>query len=156
MRGRWQALVPVALLLLMAGLLSAGCGSATPQVPTGSHPEGTATETLRVGFPPPPARVEVLPLQRREECLWRDGHWEWDGQGWRWTSGAWVLPPPNCYYARPELEWVRSGGGSQLLYRRPRWYPDPDTNEMGRCEEARACTSLLREAEGTNPPPPSK
>lgn len=124
-----------------------GCGSSTPLVPTGPHPPEATVISQRVEFPPPPAQAEVLPLRRRNDCLWRDGHWEWDGRGWRWVRGAWVLPPPGCYYARPETEWVRSGGGSVLIYRRPRWYPDPEENTLGRCEEARSCTSLLPETD---------
>lgn len=138
-----------------ASVFCGSCGASVPLVPSGPHPPNVVDEQ-RVGFPPPPARVEVLPLQRRDECAWRDGHWEWDGQGWRWSPGAWVVPPPGCYYAPPESHWVRMGGSAQLFYRAPRWYPDPETNTLGRCEEPRACTSLLPENEqivDVGPPP---
>lgn len=136
---------PAVLAVLKGLVLVIGCGSSTPLVPTGPHPPGAPEDFERVGFAPPPAPVEVLPLQRRDECVWRDGHWEWDGQGWKWLAGAWILPPPDCYYARPEWTWIRSGGGSQLVYRKPRWYPEADADEPKRCAEARACTSLLPE-----------
>lgn len=136
-----------------AAAWSVGCGSSVPQVPTGPHPPQVVDEQ-RIGFPPPPARVEALPLQRRDECAWRDGHWEWDGQGWRWSPGGWVVPPPGCYYAKPETYWLSSSGSARLFYRKPRWYPDPEENTLGRCEEPRACTSLLPEGDQLEAGPP--
>ena len=150
---RGRSAVQAAAWLTLSVLLALGCSSRAPLVPSGPHPPGDPAHYERVGFAPPPARVEVLPLQRRDACRWRDGHWAWQGQAWSWVAGAWILPPPDCHYAPPELTWVRSGGGSQLVYRAPRWYPNAG-NQLDRCEEARACTSLLPEVDRLDEGPP--
>ena len=107
---------------------------------------------MRVPYPPPPAQVEVIPLRRREECLWRDGYWGWKGAGWRWTDGAWVIPPEACSYARPETRWVKENSSAKLLYFAPEWLPDEAETK---CAEPRSCSSLLPESK-TKPQDPLK
>lgn len=120
-----------------------GCGSSTAIVP--ETPVGTArtSQGARVPYPPPPAKVEVVPLRRRDECLWRDGFWMFKGAGWRWTPGAWVIPPLDCTYTRSETRWVKEGGNAKLFYFPPEWQPE---EPGGKCEEPKSCSSLLPES----------
>ncbi len=132
--GFWLALVP----------LVGGCGSHAELVV--EAPPGTdhKEKAVRVPYPPPPARVEVLPLRRRDECLWRDGYWMWDGSGWDWESGAWLVPPEECEYVRPETHWEKDNGNMRLVFHPPEWHPA----EAGlKCAEPRACSSLLPESQ---------
>ena len=40
----------------------------------------------------PPAEVEELPSgHRNEQCAWVDGHYRWEGRGFSWQPGRWVL-----------------------------------------------------------------
>lgn len=131
-------------LLLGAGALSPGCGSSVALVPESPPESARVRKPTRVPYPPPPAEIEVLPLRRRDECLWRDGFWTWKGASFRWTNGAWVVPPEGCTYAKPEARWEKNGGVTRLVYYPPEWQPEePGT----KCVEPRACTSLLPESE---------
>ena len=97
-------------------LLLVACGSRAIEAPTGAHP---ANDAVVVPYPPPPAKVEELPLQPAPRCVWTDGFWEFSDR-WEWQAGEWVVPAPHCRLAPVELR--RRGG--QLWYARPRWYPD--------------------------------
>ncbi len=131
------------LLLAVSGSGSAACGSSTTLVP--ESPVGAARKSpgSRVPYPPPPAKVEVIPLRRRDECLWRDGFWVFKGASWRWTPGAWVIPPLDCTYARSETRWEKNGGTTKLLFFPPEWQPE---EPGGKCEEPKSCSSLLPES----------
>ena len=39
--------------------------------------------------PPPPPRVEVVPVQSAPDTFWVQGHWEWEGNQHRWENGHW-------------------------------------------------------------------
>jgi hypothetical protein len=101
----------VSLMLLGA----AGCG-ALPRPPTGPVPPGAAGE--EVPYPPPPARVETVPPRHADGEVWIDGQWDWEGEAWRWLSGAWVSPPPNAYFT-PWTTTLESNG--RFLFVRATW-----------------------------------
>jgi hypothetical protein len=65
---------------------------------------------VEVEYPPPPARVEFVPLSPREDAVWIDGEWTWQGRRWAWKRGRWVLPPPAIAFA----PWtsIRNGDGT--------------------------------------------
>ncbi len=119
-------------------LATMGCGGTTELVPRGPHRERGGS-SVAVPYPPPPAKVEVLPLQRNDECRWRGGYYAWRETGWLWIRGEWVFPPEGCYYAPPDTKWEKRSGRPVLIHRTPEWYP-----EMGeeRCPEPLSCTSL--------------
>jgi len=102
-------------------LLSSACAAALVTVPTGPQP-AKATATI-VDYPPPPARVEEIPLGKHSgnRCVWRDGFWDWTGRRWEWQVGHAVIPPPGCYFAEGKLHWSTDS----LSFYRPAWYPDP-------------------------------
>ncbi len=127
--------------LLLAGTSLLGCGSSTPLVPRGPHPPHVQ-EFVAVPYPPPPAKVEELPESPRDpSCAWVDGHYDFDGRGFSWQAGRWVLPTPGCYYAPPLVAWSK-GGEARLYYTPPRWYQGGAaqmTEHTAGCGEPKAC-----------------
>jgi hypothetical protein len=127
------------VLLLATALL--GCGASTPLVPRGPHPPHVQ-EFQSVPYPPPPAKVEELPATPRDtSCAWVDGHYRFEGRGFSWQPGRWVLPTPGCYYAPAEVAWSK-GGESRLYYTPPRWYKDGAaqmTEQTASCDEPKPC-----------------
>lgn len=106
-----------------ACLALAACGG-VPRlvtVPRGEQP--AKAQPSHVDYPPPPAKIEEVPLSPKSgnRCVWRDGYWDWTGRRWEWQAGRAVLPPPGCYFAEMKLEW----GVDSLSFYRPAWYPDP-------------------------------
>ena len=104
-------------------MLLAACGaSRLVTVPSGPQPE--AVKPVSVDYPPPPAKIEEIPLAERtgqSPCLWRDGYWDWTGRRWEWQAGRAVIPPVGCHFSEPRLHWTTES----LSFYRPAWYPDP-------------------------------
>lgn len=78
-----------------AAVLLAACSS-IPQPRTGPVP-GTA-RAVEVPYPPPPARVEVVPPPKAKTEVWVNGQWEWTADSWKWVAGTWVSPPAGAYF----------------------------------------------------------
>ena len=111
----------VAAAVGTAGLLVA-CGAAQlVTVPSGPQP--VKAQPVAVDYPPPPAKIEEIPLSTRSgnRCVWRDGFWDWTGRRWEWQAGRAVLSPAGCRFAEGKLEWT----ADFLSFYRPAWYPDP-------------------------------
>lgn len=111
-------------MLVGTGLIvaSGACGApALLTVPRGPQPR--AARPIAVDYPPPPARIEEIPLSHRSanSCVWRDGYWDWTGRNWEWQEGRAVLVPAGCRFAEAKLTWTRDF----LSFFRPAWYPDP-------------------------------
>jgi hypothetical protein len=138
-----------ALSVLAAALGFAGCGSRLPTPRLGPHPVGSTTY-VEVPYPPPAARVEVLPPQPKElDAVWVDGEWSWQGKRWVWQPGGWVSPPAGAYFA-PWLVYRLDSG--RLLFAEGAWHgkageklPDPVVLEAAR--------SGLQEDVPSSPPP---
>ncbi len=99
------------LLLALPFLLS--CSGDLPQ--PRYAPQVTAA-LVPVGYPPPPARVEIVPAQPTRETVWIDGEWEWMGSKWGWIHGRWVVPPQGARFSpwttiRDEVGSVYFAGG---------------------------------------------
>lgn len=47
------------------------------------------TQPLSPPPPVPPSQAEAMPLPPISpvDLVWRPGHWNWDGNGYRWISG---------------------------------------------------------------------
>jgi hypothetical protein len=120
-RARLTRVVIDRALALGVALTLASCGRALPTPRTGAQPESVFID---VPYPPPPARVEVLPKQPRAGTVWIDGQWYWQGQRWEWSPGGWVAPPEGAHFA----EWalVRASDG------RLRFAPASWRDERGR------------------------
>src|SRR5450432_4226944 len=102
--------------------LLAACGAAQlVTVPSGPQP--AKAQPVAVDYPPPPAKIEEIPLSRQSSnrCVWRDGFWDWTGRRWEWQGGRAVLSPAGCRFAEAKLEWTTDS----LSFYRPAWYPDP-------------------------------
>lgn len=65
---------------------------------------------VEVPYPPPPARVEIVPDPPADDAVWVDGEWVWQGGRWAWRAGRWVVVPPGVAFA----PWtsVRSSNGT--------------------------------------------
>lgn len=85
---RWCA--PASLAILGA------CVGRLPHPPYGKQPTA-ALETVE--YPPPPARVEFVPLSPARGAVWIDGEWTWQGRRWAWRVGRWVRPPPGASFS---------------------------------------------------------
>lgn len=91
----------VARVLIVVAVAAVGCGFTVPTPKTGPH---ESEEPIEVPFPPPPARVELIPKPpeaKKKVAVWVDGAWEWKGHRWVWLAGDWEVPQPNSYYAPP-------------------------------------------------------
>ncbi len=77
----------------VAGLLVVACAS--PLLPRPAYVQQPATALVVIPFPPPPARVEIVPPQPVADAVWIDGEWAWRRRRWGWKLGRWLVPPPG-------------------------------------------------------------
>ena len=68
---------------LLAGMLLASVSVFAAQVSVG----------IRIGPPPAPRVVRVLPPRPAPEFVWVEGYWYAVGRGYRWHDGYWTRPP---------------------------------------------------------------
>jgi hypothetical protein len=97
-------------LAALLALALVGCGYTVPTPKTGPHEN---EEPIEVPFPPPPARVELIPkppVGKEKSAVWVDGAWEWKVHRWVWLAGQWEVPQANTYYAPPTT--IRLSDGS--------------------------------------------
>ncbi len=66
---------------------------------------------MEVPYPPPAARVDVVPNPPyvMKHAVWIDGQWMWHGRRWIWEAGQWIDLAPDQFYARPTMEWLSDG-----------------------------------------------
>ena len=108
----------------LPALCAFAAACATPLLVTApSGPPPAKAQPISVAFPPPPAKIEEIPLSHGSSnpCVWRDGYWDWTGRRWEWQAGRAVLPAAGCLFAQPKLSWSTDS----LSFYRPAWYPDP-------------------------------
>lgn len=97
-------------------LLASACNFHVPQPPGGKFPR---SEMVEVPYPPPPARVEVVPPKKQADHVWIDGQWDWDGSEWQWTEGTWTVPPKGAVYFTPWQTERRADG--RLFFASSAW-----------------------------------
>jgi len=115
----WWQIVTRRAPLVGAIVWAAGCGARLSPAPTGPHPAGS-TPYIEVPFPPPAARVEVVPPKPPDTgAVWVDGEWSWHGKRWVWQPGGWVAPPAGGYFA-PWLVYRLDNG--RLLFAPGAWH----------------------------------
>ena len=135
---------PAAIRLTATGLATVGlmgsCASGVQTVPKGPH-GSAAVAALIVEGPPPTAQIETVGSAPSPECAWLDGDWQYIDGDWVWRSGRWVVPPSDCYYARPVASWVSTTGTSVLYYVGGQWY-----REGGKklCSKVSECSASKR------------
>jgi hypothetical protein len=138
--GAWRAAA--------ASLALAACGGAhLVTVPSGPQPP--KAQSVSVDFPPPPAKIEEIPLSHRSgnKCVWRDGFWDWTGRRWEWQAGRAVLAPAGCRFAEAKLEWTTDS----LSFYRPAWYPDPAETKVAKACLEIACIPAAGNANAESP-----
>jgi hypothetical protein len=113
-----RAVSVVAMLFAAAGWYA--CGSSLQTAELRAHP-ATGSNPIEVPYPPPPAKVELIPPRPRERSVWIDGEWSWIGRQWTWEPGAWVLPPGGGYYA-PWIAYRAPSG--KVLFTPGAWYEE--------------------------------
>jgi hypothetical protein len=60
---------------------------------------------IRIGPPPPPRVVYVVPARPAPEFIWVDGYWYAVGNHWKWHQGYWTQPPYiGASWAAPHYE----------------------------------------------------
>lgn len=133
--------------LVALALALAACGSSLPSPVLGTHPAGCAA-FVEVPYPPPPAKVEMVPEKPREGAIWVDGEWVWRGRRWDWETGGWVMPPAGHY-----APWVlvRRDDGS-LYHARGRWF-DGEGKPLARPKPIEAGKDAPPEDTATGPAP---
>lgn len=70
-------------ITVLGALLLAGASVSGAQVVVG----------IRIGPPPPPRVVRVLPARPGPEFVWVGGYWYPVGHRYRWHAGYWTRPP---------------------------------------------------------------
>jgi hypothetical protein len=91
--------------------IAAACGMSRLPSPTYSAQPSSALEA--VPFPPPPARVEIVPDKPRTAgAVWIDGEWTWAGKRWSWRRGRWIVPPRGATFS----PWTAVRDKTGLLY----------------------------------------
>jgi hypothetical protein len=59
---------------------------------------------IRLGPPPQPRVVRVLPQRPGPDYLWVNGYWYPVGNHWRWHKGYWTLAPyPGATWYAPHF-----------------------------------------------------
>ena len=48
---------------------------------------------VRIGPPPPPRVVRILPAQPAPDYVWVEGYWYPVGNHWKWHKGYWTRAP---------------------------------------------------------------
>jgi len=115
--------VGIGLALTIAGGLLA-CGAS--RLPAPAY-VGQPTEALaQVDYPPPPARVEQVPETPKDDAVWVDGEWTWQGRRWAWKQGRWLLPPANAKFS----PWTSTRDSSGNLFVAEGKWRDPKGNEL--------------------------
>ncbi len=112
------------LLLYLVAAAAIACASRSRLAPTVDVPDSaTVTGSMVVPYPPPPAKVETMPPAPIERsCVYLDGQWVFGARDWQWHSGAWVIAPPGCAFARSQLFWQTAGvDRSELRFRPGHW-----------------------------------
>jgi hypothetical protein len=126
--------LPVPALLFSLAMIHA-CSSSLRTPLLGPHADDAPQ--VAVEYPPPPARVERLPVDPGAPCVWVDGYWDWVGRRWEWRAGYWATPPEACHYSAPRLQWVDTAEGT-LYFTLPRWYRT-DVVEKERVKSSASC-----------------
>ena len=91
------------------------CGSTLPE----PVPANRGRPDYRVvPSEPPPALLELVPSAPRDDAVWVDGAWTYDGRHWVFERGGWAVLPFD--YRRLPSALVFTSDG-HILYAAPSW-----------------------------------
>lgn len=99
----------------LLGLLI-GCGSA---VPSPSQIVHRADDFVEVPYPPPAALSETVADRPKQDAVWVDGEWIFQGRNYVWRRGGWMALGPGMKYAPWQLVYARDG---RLMLAPGTWY----------------------------------
>ncbi len=127
----------LALTALAWTMMMGGCAS--PELPAPARAAQRPELFEAVPYPPPPARVELVPDSPGPRAVWIDGEWLWNGRRWAWKEGSWVVPPPAYRFARWAVVF-RSDGTvlyAQGVWRNPagKFVDELPPSDVGRARE---------------------
>src|SRR5262249_15342814 len=101
------------------------CG--VSRLPTPAYSQQQTNAYTEVPYPPPPARVELVPERPENEgAVWIDGEWTWEGKHWAWKRGRWVVPPPGATFS----PWTTTRDATGVLYLAEGTWRDRDGGEI--------------------------
>ena len=61
--------------------------------------------SVRIGPPPPPRVVRVMPQNPGPDYVWVEGYWYPQGRHYRWHEGYWTRSPyPGAVWVSPRYE----------------------------------------------------
>lgn len=109
--------------VMFATVAAIACGS---KAVSPTYTEQPTSALIMVPFPPPPARVEVVPKQPRDGAVWIDGEWVWQTRRWAWRKGRWVIPPAGAKFA----PWTTVRDNTGNLYVATGVWRSADGNEV--------------------------
>src|SRR5579863_9528355 len=96
---------------------------------------------IRIGPPPPPRVVRVLPPQPAPEFVWVEGYWYPAGRHYKWHDGYWTRPPyEGAHWVEPRHDGQQyyagywDGDRGQLAHDH-RWDKDHDNRDNGRYQD---------------------
>lgn len=95
-----------------AATLAAVALSCRGKLPTPRYSAQPTSALVPVPYPPPPARVEIVPDSPQDGAVWIDGEWSWDGRRWGWKLGRWLVPPPSATFS----PWTTVRSRAGILY----------------------------------------
>jgi hypothetical protein len=107
---------------LLLAMLLVGGSAANAQISIG----------IRIGPPPPPRVVRVLPPRPAPEFVWVEGYWYPVGRHYKWHDGYWTRPPyEGAHWVQPhhDGEQFFAGywdGGRGRIEHDHRWDHDHD------------------------------
>jgi WXXGXW repeat (2 copies) len=82
----------------------------TQEVTTTGPVTRPVTREVLVTQTPPPVRIESQTIAPGPRYVWTHGYWRWNGAGYQWVPGSWVVRPnPGSVWV--EGHWVRRAGG---------------------------------------------
>ncbi len=79
----------------MLAVILLACGSAFADISIG----------IRIGPPPPPRVVRILPPRPGPDFFWIEGYWYPAGKHYKWHEGYWTRPPyPGAHWVMPRYD----------------------------------------------------
>ncbi|HZU83503.1 MAG TPA: hypothetical protein VE987_11325 [Polyangiaceae bacterium] len=109
--------VRASLAGLLLALLLCSCSGGLPHARYAPQVQASLVE---VDAPPPPGRVEAIPISPSSSAVWIDGEWRWRRGRWAWSPGRWVQAPPGATFS----PWVFVRGADGRLWCAPGTWRD--------------------------------